>query len=262
MSNVLTPVAHPKIRLVSERPTYVKALIYGDAGSGKTFLGATAPDALILLTEPSVSDTTLKAVKGMLGYNPAVWELESLDDLSEAYEFLTETEHSYKTVVLDSLTDLFRRTVRKVLGVAVERAMEKGRVHDPDVPEQGDWFRIAEKLRYVTRAFRDLPMNVVFTALVMDIRNEMRKVPFVQPKSFALELPAFFNLVGYLGVSMEGGESVRKLLVTPTDTFVAKNPGGALPDVVENPDLRKIFTEIQNQNLNEKESVVDAEAAS
>lgn len=249
-----TVLKPPKIKKVSTRKVYVKALIYGEPGAGKTYLACTAPKPLVLLTEPAVSDATMLAVKRDLGIDPDVWEIEEWADLENAYEYLASGQHDYQTLVLDSLTDLYRRIMRMTLSAAIERRPS----HDPDVPEQGDWYRVQERLRNIVRMFRDLPMHVVFTALVMDIRNEMRRVPLVQPKSLAEELPAYCNLVGYLGVQEVDGAYVRKLLVQPTDVYAAKNPGGSLPPVVEKPNLLQIFKAIENQNQEE----VKANAAS
>lgn len=240
MAKVLTP-PHNKIKRISERPLLVKALIYGEPGAGKTYLGCTAPNFLILLTEPAVSDATMQAVKRDLGIDAAVWEINSWEDLEEAYDYLQGGQHDFDTVVIDSLTDLYRRLMRSVIDAAVNKRPSR----DPDIPEQGDWFKVSEKLRYIVRLFRDLPMDVVFTALSMNIRNEMRTVPFIQPKSLAMELPAFCNLVGYLGVTEDGDTRVRKLLVEATDIYVAKNPGGTLPAVVNNPNLTEIFKQIK-----------------
>lgn len=231
----------PKIRRVSERPILVKALIYGEPGAGKTYLACTAPKPLILLTEPSVSDVTMQAVRRDLKVDPAVWDIETLVDLDAAYSYLEGGKHEYGTVVVDSLTDLYRRLMKHVVDAAISRRSG----HDPDVPEQGDWLRVQEKLRYIVRLFRDLPMDVVFTALVMDIRDEMRRVPFIQPKGLALEIPAFFNLVGCLKTTEDNNKLTRKLLVEQTDTYVAKNPGGTLPPVVENPNLTTLFAQIK-----------------
>lgn len=240
-ATVLRPPIPPKIRRVSERPILVKALIYGEPGAGKTYLACTAPKPLVLLTEPSVSDATMQAVHRDLGADPGVWDIDTLEDLEMAYEYLEGGKHEYETVVVDSLTDLYRRLMKTVVDAAVSRRSN----HDPDVPEQGDWLRVQEKLRYIVRLFRDLPMNVVFTALVMDIRDEMRRVPFIQPKGLALEIPAFFNLVGCLKAVDDNGKTTRKLLVEQTETYVAKNPGGTLPPVVENPNLTTLFGQIK-----------------
>lgn len=243
--SVLTAVKHPKIKRAIERPLYVKALIYGEPGAGKTWLSCTAPNPLILLTEPGVADATIRAATVTLGREPSVWEISDINDISEAYEYLATAGHKeFDTVVLDSVTDMYRRITRSVIDYTVERAMKSDRVKDPDVPEQGDWFRIAERIRKLIMAFRNLPMHVVVTALVMDVRNELLRVPFVQPKSLALELPAFFNVVGYLGVVNEDGKAIRKLLVERTETHLAKNPGNILPPIITAPDLTDIFETI------------------
>ncbi|WP_026487664.1 ATP-binding protein [Caldanaerobius polysaccharolyticus] len=239
---VLTPPKklHPKIKLASEMTLYVKALIYGEPGAGKTYLACTAPNPLVLLTEYDVSKATMLRVQKDLNKEIAVWPVAAWSDLEEAFEFLQSGEHDFQTVVLDSLTDLNRRLTRSIVETAVERRPS----HDPDVPEQGDWFRVSEKLRHMVRMFRDLPMHVVMTCLVQDVRQEMLKVPLVQPRSLALELPGLFNLVGCLKAVETDDGHVRKLLVEATDTYVAKNPGGVLPPVIESPNFTKIFEEV------------------
>lgn len=241
-ANVVTPPKklHPKIKLASEMPLYIKALIYGEPGAGKTYLSSTAPEPLVLMTEYDVSKATIRRVQKDLGRDIAVWPVAEWHDLEEAYDFLQAGKHGFQTVVLDSLTDLNRKLIRAI----VEHAVSRRPSHDPDVPEQGDWFRVAEKLRYAVRLFRDLPMHVVMTCLVQDIRQEMLKVPLVQPKSLAMELPGLFNLVGCLKVVKGDDGHVRKLLVEAADTYVAKNPGGTLSPVIENPNLTKIFEEV------------------
>ena len=240
---VLTPPrrAVPKLRRASEREVLVKALIYGEPGAGKTYLACTAPNPIILLTEPAVSDATMLAVRRDLGVDPAVWEIHTWEDLEEAYEYLQGGQHEFTTIVIDSFTDLCRRLIRSVLDAATAKRAS----HDPDILEQGDWQRVGERLRYIARLFRDLPYDVVFTALVMEIQSEMLKVPYVQPKSVARELAAYCNLVGYLGVMPEGDKYVRLLQVEQSATVVAKNPGGTLPPVVRHPNLTEIFKAVK-----------------
>jgi len=245
LSKVITPVKppHPKIRRASERITFCKCLIYGDSGVGKTYLGATAPDALIVLTEPAVADTTLNRVRMDLGIDPGVWELGDGDDLTAVVDYISKGDHPYKTLVIDSYTDVFRRALRKILNDAVSKRSS----HDEFVPEQGDWFRVAEKMRMEIRMLRDLPIDVVLIMLAFDIRGESKRVPYIQPKNLALEMPQYFNMVGYLGAVTEGGERIRKLLVSPTDDRQAKNPGGMLPDIIDNPNLSEIFKLIKHE---------------
>lgn len=245
---VLRPV-HPKIKLLTPEETYVKALIYAEPGTGKTHLACTAPNPILLLTETAVSKTTIKNVERITGRRIPYWEINSLDDLEEAYEYLVgEGYKHYQTVILDGITDTYHRILAAAIEFAASNVNRKT-VHDPDLPEQSDWQRVGNKLRTLVRLFRDLPMDVVVTALVMDVRSEMRTVPYIQPSKLALEIAAYFNLVGYLYADKVGENIVRKLQVEPDLRFVAKNPGGSLPPVVENPDFTKIFEIVKKGEL-------------
>lgn len=236
-----TKTAHKKIISLTERPSYIKGLIYADAGKGKSWLAATAPKPLILLGEADVTIATLKALQKTKGIVPDIWEINSLDDIAEAYEFLCSGNHDYETVVIDGLTDINSRIKR----AAVEHAVSKRDTHDPDILEQSDWNRVGEKMRNLVRSFRDLPMHVIMTALVMDIRSEMMYAPFVQPKNLALELPAYFNFVALLDADTDAdGVVTRRLYVQPSDRYVSKNPSGALDPIEYNPDLGVLFPKI------------------
>lgn len=232
-------VLHPKIKKATQIPVYVKALIYGEPGAGKTYLSCTAPNPIILMTEYDVSLATIVKVQKDLGREIAVWEVQSLEDIEEAYQYLVSGKHNFETVVLDSITDFNNLVVR----FAVDYALKKKPVHDPDILEMSDWQRVIAKMQNIVVAFRALPMHVVVNALVAT-GDDLRKGPAVTPKSLAATLPAMFNMVGALAAVEQEGQVVRKLLVSPNDRYIAKNPGGLLPPVIDNPNLTKIFEEV------------------
>ena len=250
---VLTP-KHPKIKLLTPEETFVKALIYAEPGTGKTHLACTAPNPILLITETAVSKTTVKNVERITGRRIPYWEINTLDDLEEAYDYLVSAQHDFQTVVLDGITDIYHRLLAAAIDFAVTNVNRKS-MHDPDLPEQSDWQRVGNKLRTMARLFRDLPMDVVITALVMDVRNEMRSVPYIQPSKLALEIAAYFNLVGYLYTEKVPDQGfVRKLQVEPDLRFIAKNPGGSLPPIVTNPDFTEIFNIVKKGEMNNAEA--------
>lgn len=240
--------AQARVRLVTleDMPVYVKALFYAPPGAGKTYLGATAPDPIILLSEVEVSKPTLKLAAQRLGARPRIIVIESLDDVEAALDFLEKENHGAKTVVLDSATDLNRFIVRHM----VREGMLRKSTHDPDVPEMGDWFRVEERTRHYFRRLRDLPMHVVVICLLTDVRDDMLVAPALQPKRLMYEASAYFNLVGQLvtrETGTKGGEIRRELHVEGSQTRIAKNPGGTLPPVIENPNLTQIFNTVVEQ---------------
>lgn len=81
----------------------IKVLVYGQAGAGKTCLCATTPD--------HARTIILSAEAGLLsiaGADIAVIEIKSIQDLMDAYGWLTQTEQgrSYEWICLDSISEM------------------------------------------------------------------------------------------------------------------------------------------------------------
>ncbi len=252
---VLTPIekARQKIKFVSERELYIKGLIYGDPGAGKTWLVGTVPNVLLLLTEPEIARPTLLALRRERGIDVPTWDILTGEDLLDAYEFLASGQHEFQAVAIDGLTDLNTRIKQAVLSDSVERAAEKGRWRDPEAMEQGDWGRLGDRTMDWVRKFRDLPMHVFMTALATEIRGEMKLGPLIQPRSAAALVRANCNLVGYLDAVEVDGLTTRKLVLQDTALYAAKNPGNVLPTMVENPDMMDIVPRVVRALTNGKE---------
>lgn len=242
--------ASERLRSLSETPMYVKMLIYGDTGVGKTYAACTAPKPLLILSEWAISRLTLQRLRLDRGIDPDTIYVNSWDDFMDAYAYAAAHASEYDTVVVDGLTDLNDRVMEEILKESVSMAkMSKSRTvpHDPDTLEQGDWYKVQNRTLYAARLFRDLPCHVVMTALAQEVKNEMFTAPLVVPKGVQKRLPSHFNAVGYLVTEQKPGKpSTRKLYTDITHTFVAKNPGGALPSVVDDPDLGVLIPRIMD----------------
>lgn len=246
--------ASERMRALSNTPIYIKALIYGDAGAGKTFAACTAPNPLLILSEWAVARPTLERLRKDKGIDPDTIFVNSWQDFEEAYKYAAGNVHKYDTVVLDGLTDLNDRAMEEILIAAVTRP-RPGAAHDPDQLEIGDWGKVGNRTLGAVRKFRDLPCHVIITALAQENKNDLFTVPMVAPKGTQKKIAAQFNLVGYLVAEQKPGKpSVRKLHVDMSHSFQAKNPGGALPAVIENPDFSVIFPEVMEFLKGESES--------
>ena len=205
----------------------VKALVYGQAGAGKTTLSATMPHPVILSAEGgllSIKDSGIPYL-----------EISTMSDLWEAYEWLTEgggTE--YESVVLDSISEIAEVCLNS----------EKKSNKDP----RAAYGAMAEQMADIIRAFRDLPnKHVLMTAKVEKTQDEMGRVlyaPSMPGNKTGQSLPYFFDLVLALRVEKDAeGVSQRALLCDSDGLWLAKDRSGKL-DAWEPADFGAIIEKI------------------
>jgi hypothetical protein len=164
----------------------MKLVAYGPPGGGKTTFAATFPDVLLLSAESgllSVRDRNL-----------AVWTIDTWEDLQEAFAYLRAGDHPYKSVAIDSLTE----AQRKLAEYIVRKFPAKRRDYE-DLMSQSDWGYAIDALRKMCRAFRDLPLNVLFIALDATKETEGEQVvrPALSGGTMADELMGWVDAVIY-----------------------------------------------------------------
>ncbi len=169
---------NPKIKNTRDVPLEtIKAVLYGPPGSGKTTMGATFPDVLILSAESGLLSVRDKALD--------VWSIDSWEDLEEAFAFLKAGGHKYKSVVIDSLTECQKKLNEHI----VQKFPGKRRDYE-DLMSMSDWGYSMDRFRRMCRAFRDLPLNVVFIALDQKETTEEESItkPALSGKTLSDEL--------------------------------------------------------------------------
>lgn len=195
----------------------IKVLVYGQAGAGKTCLCATTPD--------HARTIILSAEAGLLsiaGADIAVIEIKSIQDLMDAYGWLTQTEQgrSYEWICLDSISEM---------GEVILNTAKK-QVKDP----RQAYGEMQEKVEDLVRAFRDLPRNVYFTAKLESYQDDtgvVRYQPALPGKKLGQALPYFFDEVFFLRVEKDTeGNSVRYLQTVPDIKYHAKDRSGRLAE--------------------------------
>lgn len=166
-------------------------------------------------------------------------------DIDAAYAWLNAGDHPFRSVVIDSITEVQKRCKDSISGM--------------DTPSERDWGLLLIKVEGLVRAFRDLtshpqtPLDaVVILALTME-KNGRRKAA-VQG-ALGVSLPGFVDVEGYMYVkNEEDGTSTRKLLITPKDGFAAGDRTHVLSQhygsVVTNPDIEEML-EIYNDEEEE-----------
>jgi KaiC/GvpD/RAD55 family RecA-like ATPase len=193
---------------VQKRSPYINMLVYGESGTGKTTLAGSS-DACPALRPALIVDFE-GGTESLVRAYPEVDQVRvtTWKEMQAVYDELLLDKHGYSTVILDSLTEIQKFNMYSIMEELLERKPEM----DPDVPSMREWGKNLEQMRKFVRAFRDLPMHSIFTALVKQDRNDRTGMVTTLPSlsgKLAGEVAAFLDIVGYLYVKPvqgEGGE--------------------------------------------------------
>jgi hypothetical protein len=243
-------VAGLPILTLGERTDFVKMLVYGVPGVGKTYLAGTADDVEamrpVLFIDIEGGTKTIKQLHPNIDVIRVRDQFDekgkmiktSWEKLQDVYEELRRGV-TYKTIVVDSLTEAQKMAMYSVM----MRTVQNDPSRDPDIPAQRDWGKSGEMVRRMVRAFRDLDAHVIFTALeasVKDAKDGSVTITPSLPGKLAFEISAFLDEVLYLYARPQGEEIIRRVLTQPTGKNIAKDRSGHLPTTLEDPTMSKI----------------------
>lgn len=227
---------------------YLKLLVYGRPGVGKTKLLGTAAD------DPATFPLLLDVEAGTMTlaghHSPDIVPIRTWSQFNDVYNYLTteaEKAAKYKTIGFDSLTEM-----RKMqLGEVMRTVAATNASRDVDVPSQHEYTKVSGQIQKLVRYFRALPYHLVLTALEQESKNEATGEITVKPSlgdAAADAICGYMDVVGRLIVSQEGqGEQrvlTRHLVVQPMGNYVAKDRSGKLGLQVSNPTIPQIIKTI------------------
>ena len=133
-------------------------VVYGRSGTGKTTLAATAPGPILLI---DVKDEGTDSIAD--ADNVEVYQAESLADVEDVYWHLTKNPKQFKTIVIDTCTQLQSMAVSEVM----KKNKRKGEPGAWGSMRKQDWGDVSAILKEQLLNFRDLTsrgMNVIFIA--------------------------------------------------------------------------------------------------
>jgi phage nucleotide-binding protein len=245
-----------QVKPPAEQVEWLNVLIYGEPGAGKTWLAGTAEDdertSPVLFLDIEGGITTIRNRQGIDVPPP----LRAIKDIEILYDKLYHSIDDdgrlyYKTIVIDSLSELADVDMKSIMAEAWSRNPDKV---DIDVPSQREWGKARSHMRKIVRAFRDLPTNVIFTSQVATLQDEGQPTKYFPGFAGKLrtELPGFMDVVGYLYPEVRGDEVTRWLQVQGSRRVVAKDRTSALGSILENTTIPEIWGLIHNSGQSVK----------
>lgn len=231
---------------------WLKALIFGPAGQGKThFLGTAQLDTR---TSPMLLLDFEGGEQTLVGLDIDIVRIRSWEDYFEVYEELSQSRDlKYKSVGIDSISETH---IFALLDLLDQQGAQR---RDPDLLQQQDYGKAGTQMRRLLRSFRDLPVHVFFTSLakeVVEARVGTVKVPALAGQ-LAEEVPGLMDLTGYMAISQEKDprtaeiKDVRSLLLKNFSQFRVKVRTGwgdvDCPDLIEDPTVTKLLDALKFQ---------------
>lgn len=245
---VVQPIKAPsfKIETYQTKATYLKLLVYGDYGVGKTYLAGTACEVEemhdVLMINAEAGDLTLSVFEGLdiitcntykqiarvqefLKHHCAARDADDTKRLCELEARFRQCDISeikkprkYVTVIADSLTEIEEYCMYQLLGISDTTRLDE----ETASPEWAEYKRNHNMIKRLVRGYRDLPMHVIFTCAEQWVQDETKKFKFSPQMTgkLAKQIQGFMDMVGYLvvGQGKEGDELIRRLYVQPSPT--------------------------------------------
>jgi hypothetical protein len=230
---------------VQERSPFLNMMIYGDSGVGKTTLAGSA-DAVPAM-RPVIFIDVEGGTESLRNSYPdvEVVRVKTWAQMQGVYnELYNDKGETYRTVVLDSLTEIQKFNMYDIMARQTVLKPEM----DPDIPSMREWGKNIEQIRKFVRAFRDLSVHTIFTALATSDKDMRTGAITLKPGlsgKLSGEVSAFLDIVGYYyvrEVSVNGEDQQLRLLCTQkTERAVAKDRSGRLPAIQEKPTMTSLF---------------------
>jgi hypothetical protein len=222
-------------------------LVYGESKVGKSTFAATAPYPRLMLDvegghrflpinvkywdpmreEPPVADGT---------WDTCVVVVHDYDTVLKAYQWLQLGKHQFKSLIIDSISELQVKLFDQIAGVEAIKMQQ--------------WGEVLRRLGSLLRDIRDLTMHpvapleaIVLTAMASPDKDG-RYHPYLQG-ALKVQAPYFYDILGAIVIEsvpnpdpMQAPYKVRRMLVERTDRYEAgERVQGRLGSVVEQENL-------------------------
>lgn len=254
-----------KVRSPKQTVRHRSHVFYGRSGTGKTTLASTFPKPILLIDINDQGTDSISDVEGL-----DVLDVRDWDGFEEAFWWLTANPEKYKTIVID--------TTSQLQGICIEQVLRKKklkgnkRAGDWGTMTMREWGEVSALMKTWISNIGSLPMERVFIAQDRTFNTseegaETMLDPEVGPRlspSIAAHLNAIANVIGCTFIrqktrtmkqkgkkSKEVPETQYCLRVGPNPTYVTKirKPRSIKPpSLIVNPTYDKILAIIKGDD--------------
>lgn len=253
---------------LNEEGKYLRLLMYGEPGSGKTWCAAKAAldehTAPALYVEYRAQITSLRSspefVDAINSGQLLILRLEAYSELSHVYTWLERGRGSYptfdkmmeqfgheddvmpKTVILDSLTELQRTEVMRLAGNNLNKFLTE--VANPEIKH---WGSLLNQFTLLANKFYELPYHIVIVGLEsVDYGDHaIGETPPIEGYRLALQGQAKRQFPGYALTLMRLERAARNSKAynvgyTQGIKSKTKEQTGLIPAKIPNPSIPKL----------------------
>ena len=243
----------------SNNTRYIKMIVYGPFGVGKSTLAGSAVDVSqmqdVLMIDAESGDLVLEKnirvklsdqiehvritnflqvarVQEFLHAHCVKRDANDVDGMRRVEAWLKGCEpeeivnpRRFRTVIIDSLSEIEAYCMYGLLKVNEEQLLT-GSADEIDVARFDEFRKNNMMVQLLVRRLRDLPMNVIFICGQQYTQDEMKRFHYGPQMTgkLASQIQGFVDIVGFLRAAApdEKGVAARRLFVQPIERFDAK----------------------------------------
>lgn len=247
---------------VTELDEGLTFLFYGRSGTGKTTLGGTFPKPILLVDMGEKGTDSVADVDGL-----KVLRITDWDELVEIYESLRDTNHGYKSVIIDALPGVQRAAISEA-----KRIMRKKESDQSSQRDMGEATRLMNVVLHDYRDLKELGINVAFNAHDRIRENDSDSDDAIAPEVGPNIMPgiskALMGAVDVIGVTFIRVQKEKKKLGVDTkrqvdyclrvgphevyNTKIRVPKGKPIPELIVDPTYAKIKSVVKGETSTPK----------
>jgi hypothetical protein len=153
-------------RPVSECDQRLKLFLFSKSGCGKSFFATQFPKAYYIDCEGRIKRQLY--VDHLNKNGSVVWQTDSFDELLKEIKVLASCKHDYQTLVIDSITPIYTKTIAECRAKLLGNKPDNGQ----KIAFGLDYQKAKAKFKGLVDLLRQLDMNVVITAHSKDVWDD------------------------------------------------------------------------------------------